>query len=128
MRAPARRNSNRRADPRRFAYGAYFCSDGSTVLFDRRYQPMFRRDSTGRVSADDPARWVHGIVGRCWFYDDSCPPRRDPETRHRIDILLRRWEAAAAGEQIGPELLLPRDWILTLRVGGHRFTWPPLAA
>jgi hypothetical protein len=117
----ARKSQNHRADTRRLPYGVYLCGDGSAVLFDRRYQPLFRIDSRGRVSADDPDRWVTGIVAKVWWYDDSCSPRCNPETRHRVSVLLQRWQAAAAGMPVALDQLLPATaWIFNRK--------PPLAA
>jgi hypothetical protein len=118
--APAWRKSNRRANPRRFVYGCYFCSDGTAVLFCRRYRPMFRLDRHGRVTADDPDRWVHGILGKIWFFDDSCSPRRNREIRRRVKLLQQRWTAAATGTHVPISELLPVEWVFNRK--------PPLAA
>jgi hypothetical protein len=118
--APARRNLNRACNGTGHPYGCYFTASGEIVLFDRRYRPMFRLDRHGRVSADDPARWVGGIIGKCWFHDDSCSPRRNPEIRHRVSILAQRWQAAADGVDVPISELLPPAWIFNRK--------PPLAA
>jgi hypothetical protein len=110
-------NSNRRCSgvSRPLPYGAYLCSDGSAVLFDRRYQPMFRADRNGRVTADDPRRWVDGILGKVWFFDDTCSPRRNPETRRRVTAIHARWRAAAAGMHVPAAELLRVEWIFNCR-------------
>src|SRR5262249_41953266 len=109
---PRLSQEQRRALP----YGAYLCWTGEVVLFDRRYRPIFRREPTGLVNRDSPARWVHGIRGKCWFYSDVCSPRINRETLHRILAVQRRWETAAAGVSIGLDQLLPAEWIINSKM------------
>jgi hypothetical protein len=97
---------------RRLPYGVYLCWDGSAVVFDRRYQPRYRRALDGAVRRDDPGRWVHGIRSWLWFYADDSSPRVSVETLRKITIIQRRWEAAAAGADIALADLLPAEWIV----------------
>jgi hypothetical protein len=97
---------------RRLPYGVYLCWDGSAVIFDRRYQPRYRRALDGTVRRDDPGRRVHGIRGNLWFYNDDCSPRVNLETLRRITIIQRRWEAAVAGAYVALADLLPAEWIV----------------
>ena len=121
--APAERKlQNRQSDPllsldqrRRLPYGVYYCANGDTVVFDRRYQPRFCRDRNGVVHRDHPGRWVDGIIGHAWFYDDNSSPRVNGETLRRILAIRGRWEAAAAGMQLDPRLLVPIEWVINVK-------------
>jgi hypothetical protein len=85
-------------------YGAYLCRD-SIVYFNRRYepivrlrQPAFPASGNQVVSACDPAeRIVHS--GKHFFYSDANPPRRDSQTRKRLQTLLDTIPALAAEVQ-----------------------------
>jgi hypothetical protein len=117
--APIRKSQIRRCSGA-LPYGCYFVADGSIVLFDRRYRPIYTCDRNGRVAVDDPRRWVRGILAKVWLYDGSCTPRRNPEIRHRVTVIRDRWSAAAAGLHVPAAELLPVEWIVNRK--------PPLAA
>jgi hypothetical protein len=69
------------ADPRaRLLYGQWTTSDGSIILFDRKYRPAWKRRPDGTVAPADPTQWIEGIVAERWFYTD----RVDLPTRRRI--------------------------------------------
>jgi hypothetical protein len=78
----------------KWPYGAYIC-DGSIVYFDRRYQPIVRivqppfpnvGEHTPIVC--DPAERI-GHSGKEWFYNDATSPRRNGQTRVRLQNLLK---------------------------------------
>ena len=71
----------------RLPYGEWTCSDGSRVLFNRRYMPMWQRKPDGTVSRVDPNKWVDWVSQR-WFYNDDNPPRYNVETRVRLVRIL----------------------------------------
>ncbi len=53
-----------------FPYGVWTTATGRQVIYDRRYRPVWQRDSaTGPARPADPGEWVAGIVERRWFYD-----------------------------------------------------------
>ena len=66
----------RQAMMQNLPYGRYVLADGSTVLFNRRYQPIYDRDC-----------WVQWVAQE-WFFNDGNPPWRNNETLVRcLDIL-----------------------------------------
>jgi hypothetical protein len=103
---------------RALPYGVWRTWDGCTVLFDRKYRPIFCRSLDGRVTRDDPARWVPGIRLACWFYDDACSPRRNRETLRRVWEIQCRWQAAIDGLDDGDDLawLVPAEWTVNRKV------------
>ena len=70
-------------------YGWWTCADGSVVLFDRLYQPMFERLPSGEVHAVDPNEWVH-FIKQEWFStaDPSLRKRHDPDVQYRLGEIL----------------------------------------
>ncbi len=87
-----------------YPYGAYLSRD-SVVYFDRRYRPIIRITqpafpATGNpaVTACDPAERIE-YSGQAWFYSDANPPRRDSQTRKRLQTLLATIPALAAEVQ-----------------------------
>ncbi len=74
-------------------YGAYLCS-GSTVIFNRDYQPIVRLHQPAFpdvgaqvVTVCDPAERIEHS-GKHWFYSDATSPRHDSQTRKRLKNLL----------------------------------------
>lgn len=50
-------------------YGVFICASGREVMFNRRYKPMWQRDSAEAPARPaDPAEWVAGIVEQHWYY------------------------------------------------------------
>jgi hypothetical protein len=82
-----------RADFSKRPYGAYLCED-SIVYFDRRYQPIVRIrhplfPTVGEQSivvCDPTERISHS--GKEWLYKDATSPRRNAQTRRRLQRLL----------------------------------------
>jgi len=76
-------------------YGRWTLRDGTDVLFNRRYEPIWKRIN-GHVTPADPREWVEGIVGQEWYYKDATP---FPARRKLAGAVLREWgliDAAAA--------------------------------
>jgi hypothetical protein len=82
-------------------YGYYERADGSQVLFDRDYAPMWGRDADGS-NVRKASGWIEHVK-QGWFYDDYCSPN-SPIYRQRHKKALARTEAALrafhAGEPI----------------------------
>jgi hypothetical protein len=86
-------------------YGCYLC-DGSTVIFNRRYEPIVRisepafpASGAQVVTACDPSERIEHSGQQHWFYSDANPPRRSSETRARLKNLLDTIPALAAEVQ-----------------------------
>jgi hypothetical protein len=72
-------------------YGIWTEADGSEVLFNRDYHPIWRRKPDGTVSrVDDPIR--HGKMWIHWV-NDGCTPWHDAASRKRCEAILREWLA-----------------------------------
>ncbi len=68
-------------------YGAYLC-DGSIVYFDRRYRPIVRlTQPEWSVTVCDPLERIKHS-GQEWLYKDATSPRRNAQTRERLQNLM----------------------------------------
>jgi hypothetical protein len=73
-------------------YGVWKTASGEEVLFDRRYQPRWRRTPDGTVTPADPLQWVDDIVRETWLYTERCPLA----TRQALGAaVLREWGVGA---------------------------------
>jgi len=68
-------------------YGCWTLRDGSEVLFDRTYAPMWRRWPDGTVSRAE-VRWYRWIK-QTYFHDDRLSGRA--ATRRRLRAILDLW-------------------------------------
>jgi hypothetical protein len=77
-------------------YGWWIERDGSCVLFNRYYVPIWRRTPDGNVSAVT-GPWRYGKkwidwVRQAYFYNDGCLPWHYPEVREFLeDEVLGCW-------------------------------------
>jgi len=55
-------------------YGKWTTKDGMEVLFNRHYQPIWKKDSSGVVTEANKNWWVPNILLQEFYYDDSSPP------------------------------------------------------
>lgn len=86
-------------------YGKWSLADGSEVLFNRCYEPIWRRTS-GCITQADPTEWIKGITDQEWFYKDGSTY---PAKRTSAAKVLRSWglpdaiqlSAAAAWQERG---------------------------
>jgi hypothetical protein len=79
---------------RRLPYGIWGELDGSTTLFNRDYQPLWRRRPDGTVTrADERPHWVE----QNWFFNDSNPPWVNKKTLKLCEDILH--EFGVGGEQ-----------------------------
>jgi len=56
-------------------YGVWTCEDGTKVLFNRAYEPIFKMSPEGNVNRADPMEWIKWVKQE-YFYNDSNPPFR----------------------------------------------------
>jgi hypothetical protein len=82
-----------RADFSKWPYGAYLCED-SIVYFDRRYRPIVRITRPPFPAVGEQAMVVCDPAERIshsdkeWLYKDATLPRRNAQTRKRLQSLL----------------------------------------
>jgi hypothetical protein len=69
-------------------YGVWFVRDGSSVLFNRHFQPVLERDALGMVSAADPDLVVLGVTQTIFFYEDT---DSECEKHDRASAALASW-------------------------------------
>lgn len=60
-----------------YPYGKWTMEDGTQVLFNRRYQPIWKKQPDGTVIEADKDWEVPEIAIKEYYYDDSCPPDGD---------------------------------------------------
>lgn len=66
-------------------YGIWTTKEGTKVLFNRKYQPIWVKYPSGQIAKPDPNWWVRDIVTQEYYYDDGCPPygdKRKTETKN----------------------------------------------
>jgi hypothetical protein len=75
---------------RHLPYGCWITRDGTAVLFDRDYAPLWSR-APGAASPTSMtgSEWVANIVSESWLYTDTDPPWLDPLTRQRCMQVLK---------------------------------------
>jgi hypothetical protein len=72
-------------------YGEWKTSDGSLVLFNRSYSPLWIKHPDGSVERADPKAWIKGIVKQEFFWWDHEHPDRCPKTKCKLDRFLKSW-------------------------------------
>ena len=67
-------------------YGKWTTEDGTEVLFNRKYQPIWVRHTNKKADIAALDWWVPGIVKQEFYYDESNPPygRRLKRTRDSL--------------------------------------------
>ena len=76
----------------RLPYGFWTIADGSEVLFNRRYKPLYER-AGDHVTPADPDRWFDDIAAQHWFWRDTTP---EAERRTIGASVLLAWGVAPA--------------------------------
>jgi hypothetical protein len=61
---------------KKLPYGRYNCEDGSYVLYNRDYEPIFRIRPDGSYLDCDPKEWIIH-QSQDWFYSEANPPWQD---------------------------------------------------
>jgi hypothetical protein len=74
-------------------YGKWICKDGSEVLFNRDYKPIWAKLLTGEVISIEPNTWIDSKE-QTWFFKDSNPPWTDNKTLARCKGALEEWGVA----------------------------------
>ena len=81
---------------KKLPYGRYNCSDGSYVLFNRDYEPLYRVQPDGTFSACDPREWIRH-VSKDFFYKEGHAPWRN---RLAFDISVLQLPAKINGAPV----------------------------
>ena len=68
-------------------YGMFTTADGSEVLFDRHYRPMYARDANGE-NVQRAYGFIEDVVKQSWFYDDDNSLSDSQEAVHRSEKAL----------------------------------------
>jgi hypothetical protein len=84
-------------------YGVYI-NETEEVLFNRGYQPIWRRREIALGYWDsaeqaNPGEWIK-YKEQLWFYDDSCPPDRNAKSRIRCLRVLNNFFSGKSIRQI----------------------------
>src|SRR5262245_60115473 len=76
----------------RFAlpYGQWTCADGTRVLFNRSYQPIWRHVVNGRCEQALPNEWI-AFKQQRWLYGDGYGPWENKTTRRRCLLAMKRF-------------------------------------
>jgi len=74
-------------------YGKWTTKDGTEVLFNRKYQPIWVKhfDRKADIAALD--WWVPNIVKQEWYYNDGNPPYGDRRLKRTRDSAARCYAA-----------------------------------
>jgi hypothetical protein len=85
---------------RELPYGVWTCADGTRVLFNRDYQPIWKRTSDGVVTRVDipPSgmNWVNWDT-QDHFFNDGNPPWYCKETLRRLKRVLAEFGVRQGG-------------------------------
>lgn len=71
-------------------YGKWTCGDGSEVLYNRDYCPLWKRSADGTVASISPNSWVEHTDEE-WFFNDGNRPVDDKRTRLKCIAVLKAW-------------------------------------
>jgi len=71
-------------------YGLWTCLDGSKILFNRKYNPIWKMSPTGSVTAVEPDRWID-FNNQEWYFKDRNLPWRNKKTFKKCVDVLRDW-------------------------------------
>ena len=71
-------------------YGKWTCADGTEVLFNRDYRPIWKKHPNGKVVAADPDEWVN-FVNQKWQYGELNTPHEHRNSYRMCIEQLRHW-------------------------------------
>jgi hypothetical protein len=71
-------------------YGKWTCADGTEVLFNRDYRPIWKKHSNGMVVAADPDEWVI-FTKQEFLFGDHNAPHEDRDSDRICTNQLRDW-------------------------------------
>jgi hypothetical protein len=71
-------------------YGKWTCADGTEVLFNRDYRPIWKKQPDGTVKAADPNEWII-FAKQDYLFGDHNTPHEDRNSYQRCINQLRDW-------------------------------------
>ena len=89
-------------------YGIWTTEQGFQVFFNRKYQPIWIKNPSGKVTAADISSRIQDIVSAKYFYNDDCPPYGDARktkikrSRERIHDALREFGLHVVNQELTP--------------------------
>ncbi len=92
----------------RLTYGVWTVADGSRVPFSRDYCPLCRVAPDGRVSPEDPWRWIE-FVNQDFFWDDSLTPWRSRQKLREIEQRMAQMGVTGTPKLMDVVDILVRD-------------------
>lgn len=73
-------------------YGKWLCADGTEVLYNRDYCPIWARTSDGKVFTLDPDTWIANIQSSVsHYFADRNTPWNSEETHKKCVAALKEW-------------------------------------
>jgi hypothetical protein len=90
------RYKRRKRDP--LPYGIWTLIDGTEVLYDREYQPRWRRKGKGEPAVAMKPYWIDDIAKKEWLYDPTPGPLNSAEMKRLLEIE----KEFVAGKEIVP--------------------------
>jgi len=76
-----------------YPYGKWVTGDGTQVLFNRAYNPIWKKDLNGTITAITEYWFVPNIVSSEYYYDDWCAPHRGLHLKRTKDAQKRCLDA-----------------------------------
>ena len=71
-------------------YGKWSCADGSEVLFNRDYKPMWVKSKVGVVTGIESNTWIK-FEKQIYYYEEHNPPWNDKKTFTVCTAVLKEW-------------------------------------
>jgi hypothetical protein len=72
-------------------YGKWICADGTEVLFNRDYCPLWAKSKDGVIEAIDPDFWIAYEEQHHYFNDGTVPWRGDKKKLTELEGVLEEW-------------------------------------
>lgn len=73
-------------------YGKWTCADGTEVLFNRDYCPIWYKTPTGKVGTLDPDTWISYVETNHYYNDGQIPWRKNSKgKREQCTAVLKEW-------------------------------------
>ena len=79
-------------------YGKWVCADGSSYLFNRYYQPIYRRCPDGVVEPADRSAWIDW-TSQVYFYNDASKPSIVKHIRLILENFINSGKQGRTGAQ-----------------------------
>ncbi|MGD9649365.1 MAG: hypothetical protein AB7U41_01090 [Dongiaceae bacterium] len=71
-------------------YGQWICDDGTKILHNRDYHPIWSMSPDGKVESPAPETWVRYSKEE-WFFEDGTEPWTTKETKIKCDKILNEF-------------------------------------